>query len=125
LEIGIGTYTPELSGIYWNLIYSRTDNATGSQTGFVTKSKQFVGHQTGLFISLSENFKGLSKGFINWNENEVCGIQCGFFNKSKSVRGLQLGFVNITENMRGIQIGLANFIKTSKCPVMVIVNAKF
>ncbi|MCA6071805.1 MAG: hypothetical protein LE168_05535 [Endomicrobium sp.] len=64
LEIGIGTCTLELSGIYWNLIYSRTDDATALQTSLVTRSKQFVGCQTG-FIAFSGNFKGLSQGIIN------------------------------------------------------------
>ena len=124
LEIGIGTYTPELIGVCWNLIYSRTDNATAWQTGLVTRSKQFVGYQTG-FIVFSENFKGLSSGFINLNKGEAVGVQYGFFNKAKSVRGWQIGIINITENMYGVQIGLANFIKTGKLPVMIIVNAKF
>jgi hypothetical protein len=124
LEIGIGTYTPELVGVGWNFVYVKTDDAKGWQHGLVTISKQFSGAQTGIF-NMSETFKGFSWGGINWNEGDVTGVQCGVFNIARSVRGVQFGFLNMTENMYGIQIGLLNFIKTSNLPVMVIVNAKF
>ena len=74
LEIGIGTYTPNLRGVGWNIIYSQTDDAKAWQTGIVTISKQFVGFQTGL-LSMSETFKGVSFGAVNWNEGEVTGAQ--------------------------------------------------
>jgi len=124
LEIGIGTYTPNLRGVGWNIIYSQTDDAKAWQIGIVTISKQFVGLQTGL-LSMSETFKGVSFGAVNWNEGEVTGVQWGFFNMAKSVSGLQLGFLNMTENMNGIQIGFLNFIKDGKLPVMIIANARF
>jgi hypothetical protein len=139
LEIGIGAYTPELVGVGWNFIYSKTDDAKAWQTGIVTISKQFLGLQTGL-LALSENFKGVSFGFANWNkerftgiscglaswnDGDITGIQFGLLNIAKSVSGLQFGFINMTENMNGIQIGLVNFIKTGKLPVMIIANAKF
>jgi hypothetical protein len=110
LEIGIGMYTSNVIGVAWNCIYAKTDEATAWQAGIVT---------------ITNNFKGLATGFLNWNENEVIGVQCGFFNDAQSIKGLQLGFINITENMQGIQIGLINFIKTGKLSVMIIANAKF
>jgi hypothetical protein len=110
LEIGIGMYTQKVTGIAWNLIYSKTDEATGYQAGIVT---------------IINNLKGLSSSFVNWNENEILGVQLGFFNKAQSVKGLQFGFINMTENIQGVQIGLVNFIKTGKLPVMIIANAKF
>jgi len=110
LELGIGSYTPELKGVSWNFIYSKTDNAIGWQAAFV---------------SLTNDFCGLQSGCVNINSGEIQGVQYGFFNKAQSVKGLQLGFVNMTDDMQGIQIGLVNFIKTGTLPVMVIVNAKF
>ncbi|MDR2396196.1 MAG: hypothetical protein LBD57_06315, partial [Endomicrobium sp.] len=99
LELGIGSYTPNVKGVSFNLLFSKTDNAFAWQTGIVT---------------LTNNFEGLQLGFINWNQNNVSGIQLGFFNKAISVKGLQLGFINVTENMQGVQIGLVNLIKTGK-----------
>lgn len=111
LEFGVGDYTPELVGVSWNCIYSKTDSAKGWQHGgIVTISKQFDGFQT---------------GWINWNDGEVSGLQMGLFNISKSISGVQIGFLNMTESMNGIQIGLLNYIKESKVPVMIIANAKF
>jgi hypothetical protein len=124
LELGIGTYTPELVGVGWNFIYAKTDNAKGWQHGLLTISKQFTGAQTGI-LNISETFEGFSWGGVNWNEGDVSGVQCGVFNIARSVKGAQIGFLNITENMHGIQLGFLNFIKTSKVPVMVIFNAKF
>jgi hypothetical protein len=80
LELGIGTYTPNVKGVAFNWIYSKTDNATAWQTGTVT---------------ITNSFKGLQSGFVNWNENEVSGVQWGFFNKAQSVKGLQFGFINV------------------------------
>jgi hypothetical protein len=125
LEFGVGDYTPELVGVSWNCIYSKTDSAKGWQLGvIVTISKQFNGLQIG-FLSISEAFKGASFGWINWNDGEVSGLQMGLFNISKSISGVQIGFLNMTESMNGIQIGLLNYIKESKVPVMIIANAKF
>jgi hypothetical protein len=110
LELGIGSYTPEVTGVSWNIVYSRTDNITGWECGFFTVTKDITGAQT---------------GFINFNEGNITGLQWGFFNKARSVKGVQIGFVNMTETMYGVQIGLVNFIKTGKLPVMVIANANF
>ncbi|MDR3257089.1 MAG: hypothetical protein LBT18_05585 [Endomicrobium sp.] len=123
LELGIGTYTPEIRGVALNFIYSETNDGIGWQAGIVSISKKFEGLQTS-FINLSENFKGAEYGLINLGDS-VSGIQCGFFNKAQSISGLQLGLVNMAENISGIQIGFINFIKTGKFPVMVIFNAKF
>jgi hypothetical protein len=125
LEIGIGTYTPELVGVGWNVVYIKTDDAKAWQHGIVTISKQFIGFQQSWLLSISESLKGVSLGAVNWNEGDVTGVQWGVFNIAKSVTGLQFGFVNMTEEMNGVQIGLLNFIKTGKLPVMVIANAKF
>ncbi|MDR1511204.1 MAG: hypothetical protein LBS15_00225 [Endomicrobium sp.] len=110
VEIGINSYTHKLKGLSWNFIFSRTDEALGVQESFITLTKLFI---------------GLQSGVINFNLDEICGLQCGFFNKAKLVRGFQIGLVNMTENLYGVQIGLINFIKTGYFPAMVIANAKF
>jgi hypothetical protein len=110
LELGIGNYTSEVSGVALNLLYSRVDNITGVQNGVFAKNNRMVGAQI---------------GFVNFSDEEVTGVQFGFFNKAKFVSGIQLGFVNMTENMNGVQIGLVNFIEKGSLPVMVILNCKF
>jgi hypothetical protein len=110
VELGIGMYTPNVKGVSFNCIYSKTYNAKAWQTGIVT---------------ITNHFEGLQSGFINLNKHKISGVQLGFFNQAHSVKGLQVGFINVTENMQGIQIGLVNFIKTGRLYVMVIANAKF
>ncbi|GMO65023.1 MAG: hypothetical protein Nk1A_2000 [Endomicrobiia bacterium] len=110
LEVGISSYTHKLKGLSWNFIFSKTDEGLGVQKSFVTLTKSFV---------------GLQAGVINLSSNEICGLQCGFFNKAKSVSGFQLGLVNMTEDLYGIQVGLINFIENGYFPTMIIANAKF
>ncbi len=111
LEIGIGTYTPEVKGIMCNLIYAKTDDCFGWQHAWL--------------ITFTKLFKGLQTSIINLNSSEIAGIQKGFFNKAVSIKGLQVGFINVAENMEGVQIGFINFIKNGPIPIMIIANAKF
>jgi hypothetical protein len=111
LEIGLGSYTREVRGLAWNLIYTKTDDCLGWQHAWL--------------ITFTKLFKGLQTGMINLNSGEIRGIQKGFFNKAISIKGLQIGFINVAENMEGVQVGFINFIKTGPIPVMIIINAKF
>ena len=111
IEIGLGSYTPEVKGLAWNLIYTKTDDCFGYQHAWL--------------ITFTEIFKGLQTGIINLNSGEIKGVQKGFFNKAVSIKGIQVGFINVAENMEGVQFGFINFIKTGPIPVMIIVNAKF
>jgi hypothetical protein len=110
LEIGIGSYTPELKGIALNFIYVETDCGSGWLKAFVT---------------LTKLFEGVQSGIVNLNSEKISGIQCGLFNEAKLIKGIQFGFINKAEDMCGVQIGLINFVKKGRFPVMIIVNAKF
>ncbi|MCL1972866.1 MAG: hypothetical protein FWG57_07780 [Endomicrobia bacterium] len=112
LELGIGSYTPELRGVAWNFIFTKTDDAVGWQAGLVTLSKDVVGLQSGL---------------VNLNQGNVKGVQWGFVNQAKSVNGLQLGFVNIADSGSdfALQIGLVNFLGDSSIyKVFPFINLK-
>ncbi|MDR1720943.1 MAG: hypothetical protein LBR09_00905 [Endomicrobium sp.] len=110
VELGIGSYTPQLKGYALNLIFTKTDNASGIHKGFITVTKLFSGIQLGV---------------INLNFKKIYGAQFGFFNKAKSIEGIQIGVVNMTDNMHGMQIGLLNFIGRGYFRTMVLFNAKF
>ncbi|MDR3112055.1 MAG: hypothetical protein LBU55_02655 [Elusimicrobiota bacterium] len=96
VELGIGSFTQQVTGVSFNLIYSTNEIMTGVQFAPV-----------------------------NVNTQKIIGVQIGFFNRANYVRGLQLGFINYTKNMYGLQIGLVNFIIDGDVPAMVIANAKF
>ncbi|MDR2666290.1 MAG: hypothetical protein LBB92_02480 [Endomicrobium sp.] len=110
LEIGISSYTYKIKGLSLNFIFSRIDEGLGIQVSPIILTKSFAGVQAGV---------------INLNSSEISGLQCGFFNKAKSVRGFQFGLVNMTEDLHGVQIGFINFIETGYFSTMVIANAKF
>jgi hypothetical protein len=114
IELGLGSYTPSMTGLILDLLVNKTDEAEGVQIALITISTQM---------------KGLQWGFINVNNEEIMGVQLGLFNNADKVNGLQFGFINMTNNLYGVQIGLINYIKTQTLPYglpfTVILNFKF
>lgn len=110
LELGIGSDTNKLTGVQFDWLYAKSNNATGVQGAIVTHSK---------------NLTGVEFGFVNISERNVTGVQWGFFNQAESLTGVQLGFVNNVKNIHGLQLGLVNFAKNGWFPVMVFVNGRF
>ena len=113
-------------GLDFSLISSIVDETQGVQLVWIYAkcNEKMVGVQYSL-VCKTAKMTGVQLSFVGLVDEDVTGIQWGFYNSAKKVTGLQLGFINVTEDMQGIQIGLVNHIKNSKLPWMVIANAKF
>ncbi|MDR3049100.1 MAG: hypothetical protein LBV16_04590 [Elusimicrobiota bacterium] len=115
IEIGIGSYTPNMVGFMFDFLVGKTDNAAGIQIAMIT---------------IAAKMAGIQCGFININYDEIIGSQVGLFNNAERVKGLQIGVFNFTDEMTGIQLGLFNYIGNGKIitesfPAMLIFNANF
>jgi hypothetical protein len=115
IELGIGSYTPNMTGFMFDFLVGKTDEAVGVQIAMIT---------------ITKNISGIQFGFINVNYQEIAGAQIGLFNNAESVNGLQLGLINLTTDMKGVQLGLLNYIAngriiTESFPAMIIINANF
>jgi hypothetical protein len=142
VEVGVASYSPEVRGIQYNVLLSKSDDMIGVQGAIVTRSNKFLGIQMG-FINLSSHdgdFGGVQFGLINraksftglqmailFNKaaDEMNGVQLGLINSATNFKGLQLGLVNTAANAKGVQLGLINIMRNSYVPFMVILNAKF
>ena len=63
---------------------------------------------------------------VNYNEAEMEGFQCGFFNYAGQMHGLQLGIVNYTKSLDGFKIGLGNYNGNKKpMEFMALINWSF
>jgi len=115
IELGIGSYTPNMTGFIFDFLVNKTDDAIGVQMAMIT---------------ITTNITGLQLGLINVNNQDVYGAQIGLFNNAENVKGFQFGFVNLTTDIYGVQIGFINYIKqgtfpSANFPAMIIINAKF
>lgn len=126
IDLGLGrTTTADVTGVQWNLIWTRNNTMTGWQWGIFGESDDFTGLQTHL-VALSGNVTGIQWGAVNVAQNHISGAQLGFFNYAESMKGLQLGFVNYAKYIdKGVQIGLVNFAENGFLPVMILVNGRF
>ncbi|MDR0485489.1 MAG: hypothetical protein LBH29_02040 [Elusimicrobiota bacterium] len=114
IEVGLGSYTPDMTGFIFDLLMNKTDDAAGVQMALIT---------------ITTNMKGLQWGFINVSNQEISGVQLGLLNKADKINGLQFGFINLANDLYGVQIGLINYIGSQtlpyNLPFTIILNFKF
>ena len=112
-----------------NLIYSKNQSVTGLDLGLVnmcsggtSKGLQWgaVGINYGSFIGWQGNW------LVSIADDNMEGLQTGFYTRSGHAGGVQIGLLNMTDTMNGLQIGLLNFIKEGGfMPFFPIVNWSF
>ncbi|AKL98291.1 hypothetical protein [Endomicrobium proavitum] len=131
IELGIGSNLSSVTGLQWNLIWAKTNDAP-------------IAWQIGLLGQVTGNFTGLQGAFVTYNTGSVTGLQgaavnyggdftglhFGFLNYNKTLTGIAFGFINYAESAGdfAIQIGLINYIGNSSIKVLngwfPFINAK-
>jgi len=127
IQLGIGGGLTNMTGLQWNFIWSKTQNADFAwQSAIVCEADgDFTGLQTGFVNYNKGSVTGLQWGALNYS-NKAEGLDLGFINYAKNFSGVMIGFINYVDNMdSGLQIGLVNHIGNGSLPWMIIINGKF
>ena len=116
IELGIGNNLQSVTGLQWNIIWSKTNNAPLAwQLGIVNQvTGNFAGIQDGFVNFNTGNVTGLIMGAVNYSEGSNTGLQWGFINYQNAFTGLSLGFINYAKTVEGIQFGFLNYADTAK-----------
>lgn len=139
VDLGIGSYTRNMTGVQWDVIWaetnylsgislaggiSKTDQAEGVQWAFVTMSANMTGAQLGL-VNMTISMTGAQVGGVNMSTHALEGAQVGFYNQAEYIHGVQFGLVNYARYINGLQIGFINIAENGYLPAMVFVNGRF
>jgi len=116
VEIGIGNNLQSVTGLQWNLVWSKTNNAPLAwQCGILNQvTGKFSGIQDGFVNWNTGSVAGLMYGAVNYSEGSNVGVQWGFINFQNSFTGLSLGFLNYAKTVQGVQFGFLNYADSAK-----------
>jgi len=116
IEIGIGNNLQSVTGLQWNIIWSKTNNAPLAwQWGLVNQvTGKFAGIQSGFVNFNTGDVTGLIFSCVNYTEGSNTGLQFGFINYQNSFTGLGFGFINYEKSLKGIQLGFINYAESAR-----------
>ncbi|MCL2335104.1 MAG: hypothetical protein FWC57_03465 [Endomicrobia bacterium] len=100
LEIGIGNNLQSVTGLQWNFIWSKTENAP-------------LAWQSAIVNQVGGKLTGIQSGFVNYNSGSVTGLQWGCVNYQDGFTGLQFGFINYSKSLKGISLGFINYAESA------------
>jgi hypothetical protein len=106
----------DVAGVRLSLLHGETANVKGLDLSILGLSDMdnFTGLELGLFFGanrITNEFKGLSLGLLNWHEGYDTGANLGFVNYVNDVNGVNFAAVNYSTGDSMINIAAVNYVE--------------